>query len=135
VTLAGSKCTNVSSSAVLASRACAPHATINCVVVLLGNPHVGKSNLLSRLNKDAFSDENSNTVGIEFVTKTMSVDGEDVKAQVWLAGNLASLANETATRACVLVDLGHGGPGALLEHDGDVLPKSERGPASVFTVR
>jgi small GTP-binding protein len=52
-------------------------------VVLLGNPHVGKSNLLSRLNKDAFSEENSNTVGIEFVTKTMEVDGEDVKAQIW----------------------------------------------------
>jgi Ras-related protein Rab-11A len=44
---------------------------------------VGKSNLLSRLNKDAFSEENSNTVGIEFVTKTMTVDGEDVKAQIW----------------------------------------------------
>lgn len=52
-------------------------------VVLLGNPHVGKSNLLSRLNKDAFSEENSNTVGIEFVTKTMTVDNEDVKAQIW----------------------------------------------------
>jgi Ras-related protein Rab-11A/Ras-related protein Rab-11B len=52
-------------------------------IVLLGNPHVGKSNLLSRLNKDAFSVENSNTVGIEFVTKTMSVDEEEVKAQIW----------------------------------------------------
>lgn len=70
-------------------------------LVLLGNPHVGKSNLLSRLNKDHFSDDNSNTgkvvnlyktllfiftlseVGIEFVTKTMTVDGETVKAQIW----------------------------------------------------
>mmetsp|Transcript_36361 Transcript_36361/g.46867 ORF Transcript_36361/g.46867 Transcript_36361/m.46867 type:complete len:185 (+) Transcript_36361:105-659(+) len=52
-------------------------------LVLLGNPHVGKSNLLSRLNKDAFSDDNSNTVGIEFVTKTMTVDEQEVKAQIW----------------------------------------------------
>jgi len=53
-------------------------------LILLGNPHVGKSNLLSRLNKDVFSEENSNTVGIEFVTKTMTVDGgESVKAQIW----------------------------------------------------
>jgi len=36
-----------------------------------------------RLNKDAFSDDNSNTVGIEFVTKTMTVDEEEVKAQIW----------------------------------------------------
>jgi len=52
-------------------------------VVLLGNPRVGKSNLLARLNDDSFSPDNSNTVGIEFVTKTMTVDGEAVKAQIW----------------------------------------------------
>ena len=52
-------------------------------LILLGNPHVGKSNLLLRLNKDDFSDENSNTVGIEFVTKTMDIGEESVKAQIW----------------------------------------------------
>ena len=52
-------------------------------LILLGNPHVGKSNLLLRLNTGKFSDENSNTIGIEFVTKTMTIGEESVKAQIW----------------------------------------------------
>ena len=52
-------------------------------LILLGNSHVGKSNLLLRFNSGEFHDENSNTVGIEFVTKRMEADGDSVRAQVW----------------------------------------------------
>ncbi|GLE03193.1 hypothetical protein PINS_up012072 [Pythium insidiosum] len=50
---------------------------------MLGNSGVGKTNLLSRLNKGEFSDEFTSTVGVEFLTHVMKVDGMDVKAQIW----------------------------------------------------
>ena len=52
-------------------------------VVLIGNSGVGKSNLLSRLNTNEFSDEFLSTIGVEFLTKVLEVDGVRVKAQVW----------------------------------------------------
>ena len=44
-------------------------------VVLLGNSGVGKSNLLSMLNSGEFSHEFKSTVGVEFLTKQLEVDG------------------------------------------------------------
>jgi len=52
-------------------------------VVLLGNSGVGKSNLLSRLNSDEFSEEFLSTIGVEFLTKILEVDNVKVKAQIW----------------------------------------------------
>jgi small GTP-binding protein len=52
-------------------------------VVLLGNSGVGKSNLLSRLNTNEFSEEFLSTIGVEFLTKILEVDGVKVKAQIW----------------------------------------------------
>ena len=52
-------------------------------VVLLGNSGVGKSNLLSMLNSGEFSHEFKSTVGVEFLTKQLEVDGTIVKAQIW----------------------------------------------------
>ena len=52
-------------------------------VVLIGNSGVGKSNLLSRLNTNEFSEEFLSTIGVEFLTKVLEVDGVRVKAQVW----------------------------------------------------
>ena len=52
-------------------------------VVLLGNSGVGQSNLLSRLNANTFSDEFKSTIGVEFLTKILEVNGERVKAQIW----------------------------------------------------
>jgi small GTP-binding protein len=52
-------------------------------VILLGNSGVGKTNLLSRLNKGEFSSEFTSTIGVEFLTHVMQVDNIDVKAQIW----------------------------------------------------
>lgn len=52
-------------------------------IVLLGNSGVGKSNLLSRMNNNEFSEEFLSTIGVEFLTKVMEVEGEKVKAQIW----------------------------------------------------
>jgi Ras-related protein Rab-11A len=52
-------------------------------VVLLGNSGVGKTNLLAVMNGGKFSKESKSTIGVEFVTKRMNVDGAIVKAQIW----------------------------------------------------
>ncbi|ETV70605.1 hypothetical protein H257_13980 [Aphanomyces astaci] len=52
-------------------------------VILLGNSGVGKTNLLSRLAKGEFSTDFASTIGVEFLTHVMEVDGVPVKAQIW----------------------------------------------------
>ncbi|RHY22670.1 hypothetical protein DYB32_009439 [Aphanomyces invadans] len=52
-------------------------------IILLGNSGVGKTNLLSRLAKGEFSTDFASTIGVEFLTQVMEVDGVQVKAQIW----------------------------------------------------
>ncbi|CAM9090788.1 unnamed protein product [Chrysoparadoxa australica] len=55
----------------------------NLKVVLLGNSGVGKSNLIARFHNDEFSNEFMSTIGVEFVTKRIEVDGVPVRLQIW----------------------------------------------------
>ncbi|GAA0160235.1 small GTPase [Lithospermum erythrorhizon] len=52
-------------------------------VVLIGDSGVGKSNILSRFTRNEFSLESKSTIGVEFATKTLQVEGKTVKAQIW----------------------------------------------------
>ncbi|XP_035835214.1 ras-related protein RABA2a [Helianthus annuus] len=52
-------------------------------VVLIGDSGVGKSNLLSRFTRNEFSLESKSTIGVEFATRTLQVEGKTVKAQIW----------------------------------------------------
>ena len=52
-------------------------------IVLIGDSGVGKSNLLSRFTKNEFSLESKSTIGVEFATRSLQVDGKVVKAQIW----------------------------------------------------
>ncbi|KAF3774376.1 Ras-related protein [Nymphaea thermarum] len=52
-------------------------------VVLIGDSGVGKSNLLSRFTRNEFSLESKSTIGVEFATRSLNVDGKVIKAQVW----------------------------------------------------
>ncbi|KAM3301918.1 Ras-related protein YPT3 [Capsicum baccatum] len=52
-------------------------------LVLIGDSGVGKSNLLSRFTKNEFNLESKSTIGVEFATKSMNVDGKVIKAQIW----------------------------------------------------
>ncbi|XP_006644709.1 ras-related protein RIC2-like [Oryza brachyantha] len=51
--------------------------------VLIGDSGVGKSNLLSRFTKNEFCLESKSTIGVEFATRSIQVDGKVVKAQIW----------------------------------------------------
>ncbi|CAL5377388.1 unnamed protein product [Camellia sinensis] len=52
-------------------------------VVLIGDSGVGKSNLLSRFPRNEFCLESKSTIGVEFATRTLQVEGRTVKAQIW----------------------------------------------------
>ncbi|XP_045076093.1 RAB11a, member RAS oncogene family, like [Coregonus clupeaformis] len=52
-------------------------------VVLIGDSGVGKSNLLSRFTRNEFSLESKSTIGVEFATRSIHVEGKTVKAQIW----------------------------------------------------
>ncbi|GMM35714.1 Rab family GTPase [Saccharomycopsis crataegensis] len=52
-------------------------------IVLIGDSGVGKSNLLSRFTRNEFNIESRSTIGVEFATRTVEIDGKRVKAQIW----------------------------------------------------
>jgi len=52
-------------------------------VVLIGDSGVGKSNLLSRFTRNEFNLESKSTIGVEFATRSIVVDGRRIKAQIW----------------------------------------------------
>ncbi|KAJ9100112.1 Ras- protein Rab-11A [Naganishia cerealis] len=56
---------------------------VGVMVVLIGDSGVGKSNLLSRFTRDEFNLESKSTIGVEFATRSINVDGKTVKAQIW----------------------------------------------------
>uniref|UniRef100_K7FTH7 small monomeric GTPase n=1 Tax=Pelodiscus sinensis TaxID=13735 RepID=K7FTH7_PELSI len=81
-------------------------------VVLIGDSGVGKSNLLSRFTRNEFNLESKSTIGVEFATRSIQVDGKTIKAQIWdTAGQERYRA---ITSACSYY---RGAVGALLVYD------------------
>ncbi|XP_047319346.1 ras-related protein RABA5a-like [Impatiens glandulifera] len=52
-------------------------------IVMLGDSAVGKSNLLARFARDEFYQNSKSTIGVEFQTQTLDINGKEVKAQIW----------------------------------------------------
>ncbi|KAH7438681.1 hypothetical protein KP509_04G026400 [Ceratopteris richardii] len=52
-------------------------------IVLTGDSAVGKSNLLSRYARNEFFPSSKTTIGVEFQTQSMVIDGKQIKAQIW----------------------------------------------------
>ncbi|CAM8887566.1 hypothetical protein QQ045_024674 [Rhodiola kirilowii] len=52
-------------------------------VVLIGDSAVGKSNLLSRFARNEFYPSSKSTIGVEFQTQKMDINGKEIKAQIW----------------------------------------------------
>uniref|UniRef100_A0A673GT58 RAB25, member RAS oncogene family b n=1 Tax=Sinocyclocheilus rhinocerous TaxID=307959 RepID=A0A673GT58_9TELE len=53
------------------------------IMVLIGESGVGKSNLLSRFTKNEFNHDSRTTIGVEFSTRTVQLNGLTIKAQIW----------------------------------------------------
>jgi hypothetical protein len=65
------------------------------IVVLIGDSGVGKSNLLSRFTRNEFNLESKSTIGVEFATKSINVDGKVVKG-AWKLQQSCELRNNIA---------------------------------------
>ncbi|THU58704.1 hypothetical protein C4D60_Mb03t17220 [Musa balbisiana] len=52
-------------------------------LVLIGDSGVGKSNLLSRFTRNEFNLESKSTIGVEFATRSITVETKVLKAQIW----------------------------------------------------
>lgn len=52
-------------------------------IVLIGDSAVGKSNLLARFARDEFYPNSKSTIGVEFQTQKMDINGKEIKAQIW----------------------------------------------------
>ncbi|KAJ0075941.1 hypothetical protein Patl1_34963 [Pistacia atlantica] len=52
-------------------------------IVITGDSAVGKSNLLSRYARNEFNQNSKATIGVEFQTQCLEIDGKEVKAQLW----------------------------------------------------
>ncbi|KMT15002.1 hypothetical protein BVRB_3g065050 [Beta vulgaris subsp. vulgaris] len=52
-------------------------------IVIIGDSAVGKSNLLSRYARNEFNMHSKATIGVEFQTQSMEIEGKEVKAQIW----------------------------------------------------
>ncbi|KAK9169354.1 hypothetical protein Syun_001494 [Stephania yunnanensis] len=52
-------------------------------VVIIGDSAVGKSYFLSRYARNEFYLHSKATIGVEFQTQSMEIDGKEVKAQIW----------------------------------------------------
>ena len=52
-------------------------------IIVLGASNVGKSSLLRRYTTDKFSETRRPTIGADFSTKKLVIDGTDVIIQIW----------------------------------------------------
>ena len=52
-------------------------------IVLIGDSGVGKSSILSRFSRNEFQANSRSTIGVEFSTRTVQIEGKNVKAQIW----------------------------------------------------
>ncbi|KAK8847889.1 hypothetical protein M9Y10_018927 [Tritrichomonas musculus] len=52
-------------------------------IITLGEAGVGKTSLILRYAENKFSEQYLNTVGVDFKTKKVNVDGDDVVLKIW----------------------------------------------------
>ena len=52
-------------------------------LVIVGEPRVGKSTVIQRYSQGDFIPHYVSTIGVDFFTKVLNVDGKNVKIQVW----------------------------------------------------
>ena len=75
-------------------------------IILVGDSGVGKTNILSRSVRNEFDQNSRATIGVEFATKTLNLEGQVVKAQIW------DTAGEPRSWLCLLQwtdsSVGHG---------------------------
>ena len=52
-------------------------------IILIGDTAVGKTNLLTRFERNEFNRNSKPTIGVDFYSKTTTIDESLIKAQIW----------------------------------------------------
>ena len=52
-------------------------------LILIGNSGVGKSSILNRYMNKTFEDSYKCTIGVDFLMKSIEINGKTVKLQLW----------------------------------------------------
>lgn len=58
-------------------------SVISYKFIIIGASGVGKTAILKRLVEDTFSEESQSTIGVEFDSTMLNIDGKKVKLQIW----------------------------------------------------
>lgn len=70
--------------------------------------------MLGRFTRDEFNQNSKSTIGVEFATKVITVDGKQVKAQIWDTGASNSAATVSICGLTAPWKLVRNGTGLLL---------------------
>jgi len=52
-------------------------------ILLIGDSGVGKTSVILRFTKNIFKDEFLNSIGVDFKSKDLNIDGKKIKLQIW----------------------------------------------------
>lgn len=52
-------------------------------IIIIGDPYVGKTNLLSWFLNDKFNENSLPTIGADFFSKVVEVDGQKISIKFW----------------------------------------------------
>ena len=52
-------------------------------IIIIGDPNVGKSNILIRYTKNEFQTDENPTIGADFFSKNLEIEGVPCKLQIW----------------------------------------------------
>jgi small GTP-binding protein len=88
----------------------AAEASLLVKIILTGESGTGKTNLLSQFVRQRFDSDAKSTIGMECGTKTLKIQDQVVKAQVWDTVGQERFRSITATYY-------HGAHGALIVYD------------------
>jgi hypothetical protein len=76
-----------------------------------------EGSVLGRFTRDEFNQNSKSTIGVEFATKVITVDGKQVKAQIWDTGRSSLVATVSICGTDALRKLVRNGTGPLLPRE------------------
>lgn len=79
-------------------------------LIVVGDSSVGKTNLISQYISHEFSDDTQSTIGVEFQSKVVQVDGRDMRVSIW------DTAGQERFRA-ISRSIYHGAKGVIIVYD------------------
>ena len=92
-------------------------------VVLVGNAGVGKTCLVRRFTQGMFPPGQGATIGVDFMIKTVEIDGEKIKvSSLYSVFTLScSSTSWTAIFFLIVANMGHCRTGEIPEHNSELL--------------